>query len=180
MRWDRLFDDLDAQFDAARRADLDGEVADRIRREVALVHMVDRLAAAVGRTVQLVLPGDASLGGSIARVGDGWALIETAGGVVLVRLAAVMSIAGLPVEAVGLGPIESTLGVGHVLRGIARDRSPVSIGLVDGSRLEGTVDRVGADHIDVAIHPIDEPRREAVVAAVRTVGFDALATVRPD
>jgi hypothetical protein len=35
MRWDALFADLESQFDALQEGDLYGEVADRIRTEVA-------------------------------------------------------------------------------------------------------------------------------------------------
>ena len=46
MRWDDLFADLGAQWDAAARRELDGEVADRTRRERALVGLPERLSAA--------------------------------------------------------------------------------------------------------------------------------------
>ena len=61
----------------------------------------------------------------------------------------------------------------------ARDRSAVTLGLVDGRRLVGTLDAVGADHLDVAEHPVDEPRRPASVSRVLTVPLVALASVTP-
>ncbi len=47
MRWERLFDDLEAQLVADERRDLDAEVADRTRRERALLGLHERLAAVV-------------------------------------------------------------------------------------------------------------------------------------
>ena len=46
MRWDDLFADLGAQWDAESRRELDAEVADRTRRERASVGLYERLAAA--------------------------------------------------------------------------------------------------------------------------------------
>ena len=45
MRWERLFGDLEGQWEAEARRDLDQEVADRTRRERATVGLFERLAA---------------------------------------------------------------------------------------------------------------------------------------
>jgi hypothetical protein len=180
MRWQRLFDDLEMQLDAAHRQDFEAEVADRTRRELALVHMADRLAGAAGRAVQLTVTGVGVVVGTIARTGDGWLLLaDGSGRDVVVRLDAVIGATGLPAAAATEpGRLESKLGLGHLLRGIARDRTAVVIGLVDGSSVEGTIDRVGADFVDLAVHPLDEPRRQPQVVAERTLAFRGVAIVR--
>ena len=48
MRWERLFADLEAQLEGELRRDLDAEVADRTRRELAQVDLGARLSAQVG------------------------------------------------------------------------------------------------------------------------------------
>ena len=48
MRWERLFDDLEAQLVADGRRELDAEVADRTRRERALLGLHERLTATIG------------------------------------------------------------------------------------------------------------------------------------
>jgi hypothetical protein len=45
MRWDRLFDDLQAQLDADGQRELGLEVSDRTRRERAQVGLHERLVA---------------------------------------------------------------------------------------------------------------------------------------
>ena len=44
--------------------------------------------------------------------------------------------------------------------------------------VSGTIDRAGADHLDLALHDIDEPRRSASVRGYRLVPFAALSWVR--
>ena len=44
--------------------------------------------------------------------------------------------------------------------------------------VEGTVDRVGSDHIDVARHTRDDARRAAAVRGVLVVPLEAVALVR--
>lgn len=48
MRWDRLFDDLEAQLAAQTRLELDAEVAERTRTERSKITLGERVAGAVG------------------------------------------------------------------------------------------------------------------------------------
>lgn len=181
MRWQRLFDDLEAQLDAALEAELEGEVAERSRREAALVRLHDRLSAAVGATVTVHLPGAGPVQGVLADCGVDWLLLEPAGtGEVLVPLAAVLGVTG--VGAAVAAPDDSAVGtrldLRWALRGLARSRTAVRLVLLDGSVVPGTLDRVGADHVDLAEHARDEPRRASAVRQVRLVPLAALVAVR--
>ncbi len=78
MRWDRLFDDLEAQLALDDVRELETEVADRTRRERALIDVQTRLLANVGEShVGLRLPGRV-VAGRLVDVGPDWALVETA------------------------------------------------------------------------------------------------------
>ena len=96
MRWDRLFDDLAAQLAVDEARELEAEVADRTRRERALLDVHTRMLANVeAARVGLRLPGRV-IAGRLADVGPDWALVETAPGrPCLVALAAVRGITGL-------------------------------------------------------------------------------------
>lgn len=179
MRWDRLFRDLEAQLDAADAAELEAEVADRTRRESGLVALVDRLRGAAGSRVSVRVAGT-SLEGVLLEVGSQWLLLAEDGGrETVLPLAAVLSVAGLGAPtSVPRGRVFARLGLAAALRVIARDRAGVSVGLVDGSVLTGTLDRVGADFVEVSLHGAGEPRRHDGVSGVRTVPFAALASVR--
>jgi hypothetical protein len=184
VRWERLFDDVEAQLEAADRAELAGEVADRTRREVARLRLVDRLRASIGADLALRVAGAGALSGRLRRAGEGWLLLAPdSGPPAFVLTAAVLTVDGLPAAALepgSEGPVRARLDVGHALRAVARDRSAVAVVLRDGSRLDGTLDRVGADFADLALHPAGEARREAAVRSVRAVSFEGMAVVRPD
>ena len=65
----------------------------------------------------------------------------------------------------------------RALRGLVRDRSAVTVALEDGGHLTGTIDRVGADFVEMAEHPAGEPRRASAVRAVHAVPVGGLAVV---
>lgn len=181
MRWQALFDDLGGQLDAAETAELAAEVADRSRREAALVPLLDRLRAARGGQVCVHLPGLGQLGGRLTDCGAQWLLLETEHATeVLVPLTAVLGVVGLGARTAP--PDDSAVGrrldLRWVLRAIARDRTAVTVGLRDGTLLTGTLDRVGLDHVDLAEHGLGELRRAAAVRQVRVVPLDAVVLVR--
>lgn len=181
MRWQGLFDDLEAQFDAAQAAELAGEVAERTRRESALLRLGDRLRAAQGAAVTVALPGAGGVRGRLLDAGADWLLLEEGGArEVLVPLAAVLGVAGLGPRSAAPddSPVAKRLDLRWALRGLARSRTGVALGLVDGSLVTGTLDRVGADHLDLAEHGLGELRRAGAVRQVRLVPLSALAFVR--
>jgi hypothetical protein len=179
MRWERLFDDMEAQLDAASAAELAGEVAERTRYELSRVTLADRLLVWEGQPVALDLLGGAAVAGRLDRAAEQWVVVRQGSLPALVPLAAVVLARGLgaPVAATRSGVLRR-LGLRAALRAVARDRSQVRIELVDGRAVTGTVDAVGADHLDLAQHPADEPRRAAVVRQVLTVPLSGLAVLR--
>jgi hypothetical protein len=54
----------------------------------------------------------------------------------------------------------------------------VSLVLRDGGLVSGTLDRVGVDFVEVAEHPMGEPRRARAVQGARAVRIPAVALVR--
>lgn len=182
MRWELLFADLEAQASALESAERSGEVDERARMELARIRLLDRLGPAVGLEVRVRCPAGVIVAGTLVRTGSQWLLIdELAGRQALVALAVVMAVTGagrLAAAPESMGLVESRLGIRHALRGIARDRSAVRIDLVDGTGLDGTIDRVGADFLELALHAAGEYRRRVDVRDVAVVALSAIAVVR--
>lgn len=182
MRWQHLFDDLEAQLEGETAGAFDAELADRIRGELARTTLEDRLRGRVGGEVTLFVTGLGQLDGRLRRVGTGWLVVEEARGLdAVVAMTAVTGVRDLPVAARGRdidGPVNARLGLAAVLGVLSRDRAVVSIELTDRSRMTGTIDRVGTDYLDLAQHPLDESRRPEAVSAIRSIAFRAIAVVR--
>jgi hypothetical protein len=181
MRWQQLFGDLEAQFAAAAEAAERAEDASRARAELGRVHLADRLRGAVGAEVTLRCRGAGEVAGRLVDVGPDWLLLqEPHGREALVARPAVRAVAGLGTRTVVEegGAVQGHLDLRRALRGLARDRAVVLLELDDGGRLVGTLDRVGADFLELAEHPADVPRRAADVRQVSAVPLDAVAVVR--
>jgi hypothetical protein len=181
-RWERLFADLEVQAAAQLRAEADGELADRTRHARGEVPFVDRLRAATGGRVTLRLAGGLVATGMVGPVAREWLVLTEEGTSApsLVPTAALVSAQGVGRQATpaGVSPL-AELPLRSMLRIVARDRSPVRLWLTDGSVLEGTLDQVGRDHLDVAAHPLDEARRPGSVRQTHLVALTAVALVRP-
>lgn len=202
VRWDRFFEDLEGQLDSeweAERAALDTE-AERLR--LSRVALRERLVALVRdpREHAVHLANGDAVSGRIARVGADWFAVVaggapegamggphagTSGGAAIVPLSAVAGVSAPPdavlasVRDAEPGPaLDQRMGLGFVLRDLVRRRIPVSLLLVGGRALTGTVDRAGADHLDLALHDPGSPRRAENVTGYRIVPFAALLSVR--
>ena len=80
MRWEALFADLEGRLAAEERRELDDEVAERTRRERALVELDARLCAATGSSLRIGLVGGSGVHGELLDVGDGWLLVRAGTG----------------------------------------------------------------------------------------------------
>jgi hypothetical protein len=182
MRWDGLFADLEAQAAALETAGRAAEVEERARAELGRIHLQDRLRPATGAAVRLRCRGELTVSGTLTRVGSEWLLLDESGGrEALVATAMLISASGVGrLSAVpdSEGVVESRLGLRHVLRGLARDRAAASTHLVDGTVADGTVDRVGADFVEIAAHAAGELRRRDDVRDVLMVPLGAVVAVR--
>ena len=182
MRWEELFADLEGQFVEAEAAELAAEVAERTRHELGQLRLVDRLRAAPQASVHVQALGLGPVRGTLLDAGPDWLLLHEIGArELLLPSWALLSVTGVggPAEVPGSeGQVARRLDLRWALRGLVRSRSTVQLVLQDGSVLDGTLDRVAADHLDLAEHAPGEPRRSRAVRQVRLVPLPALCAVR--
>lgn len=189
VEWEHLFDDLEGQLAAeweAERAALDAE-SERLRISKLTLH--DRLramSATEGRMV-LELAGGERWDAVLRVVGADWVGVN-AGGDARMRIAPLGAVDSVAVDHGTLlgslsadppdGGLRGRMTLGFVLRDLSRRRVPVTVGRRSGDPQHGTIDRAGADHLDLALHDPHEPRRVRAVRGFRSIPFTALSWVR--
>ncbi|MFJ6653229.1 hypothetical protein ACIQLJ_10590 [Microbacterium sp. NPDC091313] len=195
MRWDRFFEDIEDQLASeweAERAALDTE-AERLRLSRLALH--DRLGALVApegdpTAVSIEVAGGAVLSAPIAGLGADWLLASPWGsraGAAIVPLSAITGIALPHVELlrsarpqVAASGLSRRATFGFAVRDIVRRRAASVVHTRDGRALTGTIDRAGADHLDLALHEPGAVRRGADVSGYRLVPFEAIAWIAVD
>lgn len=195
MRWDRFFDDLEDQLASeweAERAALDTE-AERLR--LSRLEMRQRLTALQASTSDVAasweLSDGSTLRADLAGVGADWVALSETGrqaGVILVPLFAIVGIRmsqpdllrTARADSVASSSLAGRMTFGFVVRDLVRRRAAVALQLSSGRGLTGTIDRAGADHLDIALHEPGSPRRAGEVTGYRMVPFSALAWLRAE
>ena len=196
MRWNNLFDDLESQLEHELGAEEVDLRAEEERLRVGRLSVRDRLMSihetSGGRDYSLRF----DVGGNVVRIsptgfGKDWmsgSLIDetsrrpqvilplgSVGSIILDRVQTAASLS--PPVRTSAGRLADRLGITFVLRDLGRRRCAVDL-ITTGGRLHGTIDRVGRDHCDVAVHEAGMPRRESAVTQYRVVPIDQLLLVR--
>ncbi|WP_144877252.1 hypothetical protein [Microbacterium sp. 1.5R] len=196
MHWDRLFEDLEGQLASeweSERAALDAE-SERLR--ISRLDLRDRLRMLCGAAAPTVV--DVASGARIRvrlqTLGADWVaagIIEAEGArrapsTRIIPLSAIRSLgvdhglllASLESMDTGAVALRERMSLGFVMRDLARRRIAVRIFRADGSELQGTIDRAGADHLDLAIHDAGTARTISAVRDFRVIPFAGLDAVQ--
>jgi hypothetical protein len=198
MRWDNLFDDLESQLEQELTAEEVDLQAEEERLRLARLGIRDRLRSLHSAPdptgngmLHLVLSDGSRATIAPATFGRDWLageLVEESGrrpqcilpldavdAVILDREQVAHSLEALAEES--SGALSARLGLTFVLRDLCRRRAHVDLRLRT-LRLQGTIDRVGRDHLDIAIHEAGQPRRESLISEYRIVRLSELVLVR--
>lgn len=171
-----LFDDLEAHADSLWQSDREAELADRAHSEYAQVTLASRLMASVDARVSLDLPHLGRLSGTLRRVGEDWCLLAVPSQgqrvqewiVALRHVVAVHGASPRSVPELAWSPWHR-LGMRSALRRLADAGTECLVDLVDGTRHEGVVRRIGADFTEVrVVGGSDVLVASAAVVAVRS------------
>jgi hypothetical protein len=187
MRWDALFDDMEAQLAASERLELDADIAERARADAAGMGLADRLRGSLGLAIRVYLASGSIFEGTLSHAGSEALVLTEPRHQLLIPYSAAVRYLGLSrLAVVEPSRVRQRLGLASALRGLARDRSGLAVlvsrGSAGESTLHGVIDRVGRDHLDLAVTADGEERREANVRQMATIPFSALAglkSVRP-
>ena len=196
MRWDNLFDDLEGQLEHELGAEETDLRAEEERLRLGRLTLRDRLLAlgvgADAAPVRVSLTDGSTFDLSPRTFGRDW----ISGDVIvhsshraqfILPLAAITGLrltrsqvsdsledAATPENEQGLS---RRLGLAFVLRDVCRRRQAVEL-VLDGGVIAGTIDRVGRDHLDLAVHDAGTARHESLVSHYRVVPFSRILFVR--
>jgi hypothetical protein len=176
----RVFDELEAEFEAGLRLEAEQEAVAALRAGMGETVLWEQLARRVGIQAVAHVGAHRFRGTMLASYPEFLVLRADDGAEHLVRPGPAVSV-GLPSEPSSLRPVPAAPAHRYqfalALRELARRREPVRVDLADGSRVDGTIEAVGSDYLEIAEHDPGEARRRAAVKARRFVGFDAVAAV---
>jgi hypothetical protein len=201
MRWDSLFDDLESQLEHELHSDESDLRAEEYRHRLSRLTLRERIStfgSSAGRAreaLTVVLVTGESLVVVPQTFGRDWFsgdLVTEAGpppAVVIVMEAISAVLVPKPVVTRSIDVPEpphsdprltDRIGVAFALRDLCRRRSFVQVHCrTSASEVHsGTIDRVGRDHFDLAVHEPGLPRRERNVAHQRLVPFGQLTYLR--
>lgn len=175
-RFDQLLAGIIAEAEAADSAALDADIAEVERAARAEAHLLDRLRAQ--REVVLELTGGAMVSGLVAMIGRDVVVLAADDGDWAVSLWGIAAIVN-PGAGSRLGASASDrLGLASVARAWSRQRSIVRIMRIGAAPLDGTLDSVGADHVELAEHDPGEPRRPDAVRRQVLIPLGAISAMR--
>lgn len=175
-RFDNLLAGILAEAEAADAAAMDVDIAEVERAVRAESRLLDRLRAQ--RRVALDIVGMGALIGDVAVVGRDVVVLAADDGdwaVPIWGIAAVIDLA--PGVLMAQRPSER-LGLTAIARSWARQRCSVRVMRLNAVPLDGTLDGVGADHLDLAEHDPGEPRRADSVRRLATIPLGSVAAIR--
>jgi len=194
MRWDHLFDDLAGQLEHELQSEESDLQQEEERLRLGRLTIRDRLVAlransgSAGASIRCRLRSGEVERLRIVTVGRDWIAGDLEGGAsrqqAIVPFAAIDALLLTPeqaqnslAQAAERSELAARLGVGFLLRDLCRRRAVVTVRTLTAD-VTGTIDRVGRDHFDLAVHDRDVPRRATVVDHVRVIRTDQVLLVR--
>lgn len=180
MRWDSLFDDLEAQLAEQGRAQLRDEIAENTRIERATAELSGSLSRFHGCELSVKLAGHTEIRARLGPCAEDYFCLETDLSQWVIRYQAVESIA-LP-AATKPAAASSTQGrairFSAVIRGMLRDRSRCQIYGIHGLLIaEGTLGQAAKDFLVISTHQRDEYVRSSEPSAQLMIPLGSIGWV---
>ena len=191
MRWDNLFDDLEGQLEHELNAEEIDLRAEEERLRLGRLSLRDRLTSLAGAgMLRIILASGETIALRPTTFGRDWLAADllgapTLGAQCVLPLSAIAGVivsaeeipASLTAESDRTARLVDRIGLSFVLRDLCRRRASLELRTRTGL-LTGTIDRVGRDHIDLAVHAAGTLRRPAEVVQYRIVPLAEIQMVR--
>jgi hypothetical protein len=195
VRWDELFDDLEGQLEHELNAESGDLRAEEERLRLGRLSVRSRLVSLAGGSgtdfgavLRLVLQSGDTILIRARTFGRDWVAADLLGGaggqcvLPLDAIAAVILATGdiehsLDSESESASRVVERIGLPFVLRDLCRRRKSVELNTTTGI-LTGTIDRVGRDHIDVAVHAPGTLRRSREIEQYRIVPLQQIRLIK--
>ncbi len=195
MRWDNLFDDLESQLEQELTMEEIDLHAEEERLRLARLSLRDRILSlcSAGRVpLRLALGDGTRVAVTPDAFGRDWLAgqLDDGGTRTATCVVPLDAVAGLILQRDDVVPslsatgttepphsLSARLGFGFVLRDLCRRRQQLEVRLA-GAVIHGTLDRVGRDHCDLAVHEAGGVRRQSAVTEHRVIRLDQILLVR--
>lgn len=141
MRWERLFEELEAQVGDVELQDRDALVEELADGDWAATSWRNLL----GGRVVLDVQGHGRLDGEVLLINEQFIQLRGERVDHVVNAAAVLAVGSSQRRATEESRVSAGLGWGHVFRALRED--PVRVRRIDGSTVDGNVDVVGRDFV---------------------------------
>jgi len=175
-RFDDLLAGIAAEAEAADAASLDADIAEMERASRAEARLLDRVRAQ--REVTLELAGAGVVVGLVAAVGRDVVVLAAPDGDWAVAAGGITAVVNPGAGAREALSASERLGLASVARAWARQRSVVRVHRHEAGPLDGTIDAVGADFLEIAEHDPGEPRRPDAVRRQALVPLAGVVAIR--
>jgi hypothetical protein len=196
VRWDNLFDDLEGQLEHELNAEETDLRAEEERLRLGRLSLRNRLASLAqtpgqaAAILRIQLASGESITVRPTTFGRDWLAADLLAGAApgaqcVLPLAAIAGVVlhrdqvadSLGVESESAARLVDRIGFPFVLRDLCRRRKGVVL-RTPAAWLTGTIDRVGRDHIDLAVHAAGTPRRAPEVQQYRIVPLAQIQLVQ--
>ena len=168
---ERIFRDYETQLAAENQRVVEAEARDVRRSEFAKIQQADRLAAQIGRSVRVNTGDSLQWEGTLESLGKGWIQLQSHSENILIPMNSVnWWEGGTPFSTVEARSVSRSLSLGYAFRALTSARIPVRIFHNMGAvTTEGTIERVGLDFAEIALHPLEGHFRAQQISGWRTV-----------
>ncbi len=184
---DGLLEELEGQAQALEQQERAYEVRDRAVEAYRDVDLLSRLLAARGAVVEVDLGAAGRLRGTVEEAGVGWLVLgpppgpgrSAPSGQVLVALAAVQAVSGLPATAAAAAvrPAAARRSLGTRVWRLLDGAPAATVRLRDGTLRRGAPRRVGADFLELVEDSGCTGSSEGPRGGATVVRLDAVATL---